>query len=232
MSTVVGGAEKRPTVIVTVVPGFAVSPGPGVWVRTTPSWDGSVVSMTSTSTLKPELRSVAIASARLKLVTSGTADSFGPFDTKTVIVAPFEASVFAGGSIWTTTPFGSFDSTSRRATAKPAPWSVPAACSYGTPTTGGTAMGFGPCETLIRTVSPLTSRVPAFGNWPVTVPDSLSELIRCTLAFSPRSVSAATASVACWPITPGTVTFGLPLDTRMTTVLPLSMRSPGAGCWS
>ena len=105
----------------------------------------------STTTLKPELRSVAIASVREKLETSGTTDSVGPLETYSVTVEPFAARLFAGGSSWTTVPFGSFESTSRRATAKPAPWSCAAACSYGTPTTGGTAIGFGPSETLIRT---------------------------------------------------------------------------------
>ena len=125
--------------IVTVVPGFAVSPGPGVCVMTTPSSVGSSVSETSTTTLKPEFRNVAIASAREKLVTSGTDDSVGPLETNNVTVEPGAISEFAGGSIWTTIPFGSFESTSRRATAKPAPWSAPAADSNGDPTTGGTA---------------------------------------------------------------------------------------------
>ncbi len=166
---------KWPTVIVTVVPGFAVSPGPGVCVMTTPSSVGSSVSETSTTTLKPEFRNVAIASAREKLVTSGTDDSVGPLETNNVTVEPGAISEFAGGSIWTTIPFGSFESTSRRATAKPAPWSAPAADSNGDPTTGGTPTGFGPCETLIRTCSPFSSRAPAFGNWPVTMPESFAE---------------------------------------------------------
>ena len=51
-------------------------------------------------------------------------------------------------------------------------------------------------------------------------------------AFSPLEVRAATASVACWPTTPGTVTFGLPLETLITTRLPFSVRSPGGLDWS
>ena len=62
------------------------------------------------------------------------------------------ARLFAGGSCWTTVPFGSFESTSRRATAKPGALErrrPPTRTA--TPTTGGTPIGFGPCETLIRT---------------------------------------------------------------------------------
>ena len=123
-----------------------------------------------------EARSCAASRSRrrgVKLVTSGTAATFGPFETNSVTVVPGATTLFALGSCWTTTPFGSFDSTSRRATANPAPWSVEAADSYGEPTTGGIGTGFGPCETLIRTSSPLTRRVPAFGSWPVTVPGLL-----------------------------------------------------------
>ncbi len=148
-------------------------------------------------------------------------------ETNNVTVEPGAINEFAGGSIWTTIPFGSFDSTSRRATAKPAPWSAPAADSNGDPTTGGTPIGFGPCETLIRTFSPFSSRAPAFGNWPVTVPESFAEWTEWMSAFNPCSVSAATASVACFPTTFGTETFGLPLETLITTRLPFSVRSPG-----
>ena len=42
---------------------------------------------------------------------------------------------------------------------KPAPSSAPAAFAYGCPTTSGTATGFGPRETLIRTVEPLQHAV-------------------------------------------------------------------------
>src|SRR4029078_4815097 len=130
----------------TVEPVGGEVPAPGVWNRTTPSSDGSWTSLVSTTTLKPELRSVAMASAREKLPTSGTTRSFGPLETDRVTVEPFGARLFAGGSCCTTVSLGSFDSTSLRATAKPAPWSCAAACSYGTPTTGGLAAGRRACD--------------------------------------------------------------------------------------
>ena len=96
--------------------------------------------------------------------------------------------------------------------------------------TGSTAIGFGPWETLIRTFSPTTSFVPARGAWPVTVPVSFDEFTRWMSAFSPIDASAATASVACFPITPGTATFGGPVETKILTVKPLFKRAPGS--WS
>ena len=51
-------------------------------------------------------------------MTSGTVDIFGPFETLSVIVEPCWCA--AAGGLWSTTmPFGSVESTSRRATAKP-----------------------------------------------------------------------------------------------------------------
>ena len=45
--------------------------------------------------MKPEFRNVAIASAREKLVTSGTDDSVGPLETNNVTVEPGAISEFA-----------------------------------------------------------------------------------------------------------------------------------------
>ena len=67
-----------------------------------------------------------------------------------------------------------------RATPKPARCSSDAAWSYGSPTTFGTATGFGPFETLIRTWVPSTTTVPAPGDCAVTVPSSRSELTSTT----------------------------------------------------
>src|SRR5713226_3552988 len=53
-----GPAMKRPTVSVTVVPGFACVPDTGSCVITIPSSDGSCVSCWMTRTLKPAASSV------------------------------------------------------------------------------------------------------------------------------------------------------------------------------
>ena len=67
--------------IVTVVPGLAFVPPTGSWERTMPSWFGSVVSCSCTSTVNPDCSSVCCAEASSWLVTSGTVASFGPFET-------------------------------------------------------------------------------------------------------------------------------------------------------
>jgi hypothetical protein len=136
-----------------------------------------VVSETSTTTLKPEFRNVAIASAREKLVTSGTDDSAGPLETNNVTVEPGAISEFAGGV--------HLDDDSLRVVRldvpsrdprSPRPAARPAADSNGDPTTGGTPTGFGPCETLNAHLLALQQPAcPTFGNWPVTMPESFSE---------------------------------------------------------
>src|SRR5205807_9899529 len=129
-------------------------------------------------------------------------------------------------------PFGSFESTSRRPTANPAPCSCEAACWYGRPITGGTATGARPFETLILTVVPSITFVPAFGACAVTVPAGCDEWISTTFGWSCRAASAAAASVDECPTTFGTIHFRLPVETVIVTVLPLSSFSPADGCWS
>ena len=93
-----------------------------------------------------------------------------------------------------TVPAGWFESTSRRATAKPAPWSCAAADSYGCPSTDGTPIGFGPAETLIRTVVPSVDHVARLR---VLCDHRVLRLVRVDLVdvgFSFAAVSAATAS--------------------------------------
>ena len=215
--------------IVTVVPGFACCPPPGFWVSTIPSCVGSFVSCRTTCTLKPDALRSFVACDSSSLVTSGTADVVGPLDTFSVTVAPFPANEFPAGLWSTTVPFGWFESTSTRDTLKPAACSSELAESNDWPITGGTPIGFGPLETLMRTFVPWTTCVPPGGSCAITCPCGLSELIVCGSAFRCASVSAATASVDCSPTTDGTADFGLPLETVRLTVEPLSTRVPAVG---
>ena len=67
--------------------------------------------------------------------------------------------------LWRTTmPSGWSESTSWRATAKPAPWSRDDADSKVSPTTVGIPTGRTPRETLIRTLESLFTRLPGSGN--------------------------------------------------------------------
>jgi hypothetical protein len=67
--------------------------------------------------LKPALSSVERAESSSWLVTSGTVDCFGPFETLSWIVEPFGALPLG---LWSTTvSFGRSLSTSLRETAKP-----------------------------------------------------------------------------------------------------------------
>jgi hypothetical protein len=97
------------------------------------------------------------------------------------------------------------------------------------PTTFGTGIGLGPLETLIRTCVPSTTISPAFGACAVTELTSSPELISTTRKRKFASRSAATASSRLRPTTLGTCTFGLPLETKMVTKLPRSMRTGGSG---
>src|SRR5580765_4399681 len=98
--------------------------------------------------LKPESCRDCSAEARSRLVTSGTVDVFGPFDTVTLTVAPFPADWPADGS-WLITLFaGSFESTNVGLTLKPSARSTDVAVASGWPTTVGTETGVGPFDTL------------------------------------------------------------------------------------
>src|SRR5262249_16716502 len=127
--------------------------------------------------------------------------------------------------------FGWLLSTFLRATAKPAFCSVALAWSNRRPTTYGTPTGFGPLDTLICTLEPLSTIVPACGNCPVTVSGGLLEWIDTTLYFRPAVVSEATASSRVLPKTSGTVTFGLPVETVSPTVVFFDTCVPGFGVW-
>src|SRR6266446_9996935 len=129
--------------------------------------------------------------------------------------------VFAGWS------FG----TKRGLTWKPCAWRVEVAWSIGRLSTFATAIGCGPFETLIRTDCPTGIFVPSGGSWAVTSPVGLLELTPCTSGFRCSRVSAATASVDCWPTRFGTVDFGKPLDTQIVTALPFVCRLPAIGFW-
>src|SRR5438034_5320211 len=95
----------------------------------------------------------------------------------------------------------------------------------------GTLIGAGPLETLIRTREPLTIWVPGGGSWPVTVFGGLLECTEKTFAFKPAFVSVLTASASVFPRTLGTVTFGLPVETWTSTLLPFATLFPAFGFW-
>ena len=149
-----------------------------------------------------------------------------------MITDPLLCCVPAAGFWPTTVPAAAGSSTSSRATAKPAPWSEDWALSNADPITFGTVTGFGPFETLTRTVEPSISSVPAFGAVASTVLTGWSELTETTLAFSPALTRSETAWSLLWPTTSGTLVFGGPVETTIVTKLPFSVRSPGCGSCS
>src|SRR6187399_3034720 len=93
----------------------------------------------------------------------------------------------------------------------------------------GTATGLGPDETLIRTEEPATTTTPAFGACAVTWFACCDELTCTTLGWSWRRVSSATAALRDLPTRLGTVTFGLPLETRIVTIDPRGASYPAPG---
>ncbi len=150
-----------------------------------------------------------------------------------MIVAPFGAVSPPAGDWSMTVPAGWFESASRRATAKPAPWSCASADSYGWPSTDGTPIGFGPAETLILTVVPSSTTSPGFGSCAITVFCGSFELTSWTSGFSFAAVSAATASSRERPRTSGTSVVGGPVETNsVTTSVSGEMRFPPSGFWS
>jgi hypothetical protein len=108
---------------------------------------------------------------------------------------------------------------------------VEAAESYAWPRTSGTLTGRGPDETLIRTRVPTLTRSPGFGSCASTMFGSLLDGTSCTSYFRFAAFSAATASSRLFPRTSGTVVFATPVETQISTKLPLSIRSPAAGSW-
>src|SRR6266550_5262831 len=109
-----GVAPNLPTAIVTVVPGGCCVPPGGSCVCTMPSWLWSVTGWLTIFTPKPEAFSVAWASLCERLVTSGTVEVVGPFDTITVIVVRGGWRVPTPGLVSTTVSFGASDFTSLR----------------------------------------------------------------------------------------------------------------------
>src|SRR5205085_3065551 len=164
--------------------------------------------------------------------TPGTRVVFGPFDTASVTVEPFGATVFAPRSSLSTVSAASFEALFTRSTAKPFAFSTELACAYGWPTTGGTATSAGPFETLIRTFDPFTTFTPGAGDWATTVFTSFVELTSWTSGSRPAEASAAAASVASLVRTSGTTTFALPVETKIVTKLPFAVLSPEDGSWS
>ena len=149
-----------------------------------------------------------------------------------MIVEPLLCWVPAAGVCPTTMPAAAASSTSSRATPNPMPWSADWALSNALPTTFGTVTGSGPFETLIRTVESTISSVPAFGACASTSFTGCNELTATTFAFSLAPTMSATASSRLLPTTSGTRVFGFPVETRIVTKFPRSVRSPGCGSWS
>ncbi len=86
------------------------------------------------------------------LVTSGTDEVFGPFETLRVIVAPCGAVPLG---LWLTTVSAGWSlSTFVRLTANPSFCNAALAWSKGRPVTEGTLIAAGPLETLILTREP------------------------------------------------------------------------------
>src|SRR6187200_1944515 len=100
------------------------------------------------------------------------------------------------------------------------------------PTTFGTATGFGPEETLIRTDAPAVTTTPGRGSCAVTTFGGRSEGTDTTFASRPLVVSSATAASRDSPTREGTVTFGFPLDTRIVTSDPFGSLVPSSGSCS
>ena len=88
-----------------------------------PSNVSTSVSCFVTFTLNPAAFRVAVASACVWPVTSGSGFVCGPFDTDRLTVEPFVAVDDPLGTCDVTTPAGCVLSTSVRATANPAAWS-------------------------------------------------------------------------------------------------------------
>src|SRR5262245_43009573 len=99
----------------------------------------------------------------------------------------------------------------------------------GWPTTAGTSTGCGPFDTLIQTVVFTVTLVPSGGSCASTSPAGLLEGTSRTFGFRCCRASASTAAVDCWPTTPGTSTFGRPVETQIVTSLPFGMRLPATG---
>ena len=90
----------------------------------------------------------------------------------------------------------------------------------------------GPDETLIRTDAPASTTTPGCGFCAVTWFAGFAELTCTTFATRSRCVSSATAASRDLPTSEGTVTFGLPLETRIVTIDPFCSFVPASGSCS
>ena len=181
-------------------------------------------------TLKPALSSVERAESSSWLVTSGTVDSFGPFETLSWIVEPFGALPLG---LWSTTmPFAWSLSTSLRDTVKPWFCSARFAWSNGRPTTEGTVTLAGPLETLMRTLLPFSTTLPAGGSCAVTVPVGLLDGTSKACGSRPALASVVSAASRERPTTLGTSTVSFPFETVIWTFVCFATWSPAWGLWS
>ena len=229
----------RPTLILTEVPGSTCSPATGSCDATFRKF--SVVCVKTIENLRFASRSVLTASKTLMpttligTVACGAAGA--PVDTLMVTVLPAATTVPAAGDCEMTSPAG----TSAFAalvvvTLKPAPSSVDLASFSESPTTLGTlglGAGGAPVDTLMVTVLPAATTVPAAGDWEMTSPagtSAFAALVVVTLKPAPSSVDLASFSESATTLgTLGLGAGGGPVDTPTVTVLPAVTTVPAAG---
>src|SRR3954447_8512313 len=149
--------------------------------------------------------------------------------TTIVTLLPFGRSSSAAGVWSSTTPTcaGSVTVCWRTRTLKPAPSSAVRASSSVLSETSGTVTAL---ATVRSTAVFLATLPPAAGLWSITVPASSEDSSCVTLPTrrpAPSMALRALSSVS--PVTSGTDTFSLPLDTVSVTVVPRSTVVPVCG---
>ena len=88
-----------------------------------------------------------------------------------------------------------------------------------------------PLETVSVTVWPLETLAPAGGCCLNTVPARRVDGVFTIVDFRPAALNRATAAAARRPVTFGTATFGLPLETSRVTAERRATFDPSAGVW-
>ena len=183
--------RSGPTVSVITVSGGCCVPPCGVWLESTSAVRVRIGRRPGRrrATRKPDDCSVCSAEPRSMLVTSGTVEVFGPFETVSVTTEPLPADAPAAG-VWSITVFaGCVVSTKRRADleARRLQRRASPGRSAGRRRSARRS-AVGPFETLMRTVCPTGSFVPAGGSCAVTSPAGLldGDLVHVRLQVQPR----------------------------------------------
>src|SRR5690606_35903940 len=228
------GSRKRPTTMLTVLPGSRRSPALGLWLRTRPSWPGLLTTSSLTLATRPAPSIWPIAFSSLRPSTDGTVTCEGPDETTIVTVEPGSSSDPGPGLVLMTRPAStSEDDCGWTLTVNPALSSAARASPSVWPVTSGTATVPAPLDTWTVTAVPGGTSCPAGGSCSTIRPSSTSSL--STWTCSPRSRPAALrawlASVTVMPRTSGTATGSGPLLTVSVTVEPTSASSPAGGSW-